>query len=79
MVCTRPTRPCSAGEPTGPNPRLPYVYNTVTPAPGDCTAVAEAVYNPGCDLCPTCLAAAVAEPTVAAAVATPTMTVSVSI
>ncbi|KAG6358370.1 hypothetical protein INS49_014254 [Diaporthe citri] len=62
IVCMRPTRTCSAGESTQPEPRPPFVVSTVVPEPGACTAVAEAIDNPGCNLCPTCLAAPLVRP-----------------
>lgn len=76
ILCRRPSRTCADGEPTQPEARPPFVFNTVTPEPGACTAVAEAIYNPGCNLCPTCLAS-VAAPTVTRPVATPTPTVQI--
>lgn len=74
MVCIKPTRTCAAGEPTQPEARQPVVFGIITPEPGACTAVAEALYNPGCNLCPSCLAS-VAAPTVTRTPATATPTV----
>ncbi|KAJ0116682.1 hypothetical protein J7T55_009832 [Diaporthe amygdali] len=53
-VCPPPSSVCVAGEPTGPTPRPPYVFMTATPAPHACTVTANAIDNPGCNLCPTC-------------------------
>lgn len=77
IVCMRPTRTCDAGEPTRPEARPPSVFSTVTPEPGACVAVAQAIDNPGCNQCPTCLAAPVAQSTNITVRATPSPTVQV--
>ncbi|KAI7781457.1 hypothetical protein LA080_014633 [Diaporthe eres] len=72
-ACPSPSRSCRHGEPTQPEALPPVVLGTVTPEPGACTVVAEAILNPGCNQCPTCLPG-VLEHTHTAPLATQTFT-----